>query len=100
MPSALATKVPVVCRYPVTGTVAQPRLSRLTSLAPVSSRQEDVTFQVPTTSPPQGLTSVQLAGMTVVPPVPVTPPVPLAPPVPTPPVTVAPPVTGAPPVPL
>ncbi len=92
-------KVPVVCRYPVTGTVAQPRLSRLTSMAPVSSRHEDVTFQVPTTSPPQAITLAQSVGMTVEPPVPVAPPVPPAPPVPTPPEPLVPPVTAAPPEP-
>lgn len=53
-PPELAVHVPVVLSDPVTGTVAQPISSKDTSMSPVNSRHDDVTFQVPTTLPPQG----------------------------------------------
>ena len=59
-PSPFAVHVPVTCREPVTGTVVHPRLARETSMSPVSVRHDEVTLQVPSTEPPQGVTPVQL----------------------------------------
>src|SRR6188508_3293962 len=96
VPSALATNEPVVCTEPFTGTVVQPRLVRMTSMSPDSFRQEDLTFQVPTTLPPQGDTLLQL----VPEPIPELPPAPeLLPPVLVVPPAPVPPLAGAPPVP-
>ncbi len=55
---------------------------KLTSMSPFNCRHEVVTFQVPTTLPPQGLTLVQLVAppAAVAPPLPVAPPAPVAPP--------------------
>jgi len=61
VPSALATKVPVVPIDPVIGTVGHARLSSDTSRLPDSFKQDDATFHVPTTFPPQADTLVQLA---------------------------------------
>src|SRR6188768_865804 len=89
VPSALATKVPVVVSEPTTGTVGQPRLAKDTSMSPDIFRHDDVTFQAPTTLPPHGVTLVQLA---VGPPPPPLgrPPVLLAPPLELPPVEAVP----------
>lgn len=54
VPSAFAVYVPVVWSEPVAGTVAHPRLASDTSILPDNVTHEDVTFQVPTTLPPQG----------------------------------------------
>jgi hypothetical protein len=77
-------------------------------MGPDNFRHEDVTFQVPTTSPPQGDTFVQLSAppepalppVLVEPPVLVLPPVRVEPPVPALPPVVEPPVDVAPPEPL
>jgi len=61
-PSVLAVHVPVVWRIPVTGTVGQPTPTKVTSMSPDIVRHEEVTFQVPTTLPPQGDTLEQAAG--------------------------------------
>jgi hypothetical protein len=71
---------------PVTGAVEQLRLYAEGSSAPVTFRHDDATVQVPTTSPPHGVTSEQDAP----PPAPVVWPLP--------PLPVAPPDAGAPPV--
>ena len=74
----LAIHVPVTCRDPVTGTVLQPKLANETSMSPDKARQDDVTFQVPTTLPPQAVP----LGQDAPPPVPLElPPVPTPPPV-------------------
>jgi hypothetical protein len=90
VPSALATKVPVVCKEPVTGTLGQPKLSNLVSMSPDSFRHEDATFQEPTTEPPHGVKGLQLGA----PPMPE----PLCPVIepdwPLPPLAVAPPMVG------
>jgi hypothetical protein len=78
-PSALAVHVPVVCRDPVTGTLAQPTPTNDTSMLPVRLRHDDVTFQVPTTTPSQADTFEQAAGW-LLPPLPALPPFPFAPP--------------------
>jgi hypothetical protein len=94
VPSALATKLPVVCREPFTGTVLQPRLVRVTSMSPDNFRQDDVTFQVPTTLPPQGDTLVQFSEPPELPPVLMEPPLLVV----EPPVLVEPPVAVEPPL--
>jgi hypothetical protein len=86
LPLSLAVQVPVTSRDPVTGTVLQPKLARETSMSPDRVKQEDFTFQVPTTLPPQVWTSGQLAGWLVVP----EPPPPALPPLPAPPVELPP----------
>ena len=73
--SEFAVHVPVAWRDPVTGTVAQPISSNDTSMSPDNCRHEEVTFQVPTTLPPQGVTLEQAAGW--LPPLPGDPPFPL-----------------------
>jgi hypothetical protein len=57
VPSALATQLPVTSRDPVTGMDLQPRPNPDTSRSPVTSRHDDATVHVPTTSPPQAATS-------------------------------------------
>ena len=83
VPSLLAVQVPVTWRDPLTGTVLQPKLARVTSMSPVSDRHDDVTSQVPTTDPPQAVPPGQLVDPLVppVPPVAVDPPEPGLPPV-------------------
>jgi hypothetical protein len=56
VPSALAVNVPVTCRDPVTGAVGHPAPNDAKSRLPVTFRHDDVTVQVPTTMPPQGVT--------------------------------------------
>jgi hypothetical protein len=56
VPSDLAVHVPVTLRDPVIGADAQPIPKPDMSRFPVTAKHEDVTFQVPTTSPPQGET--------------------------------------------
>ena len=85
VPLALAVNVPVTWRDPVTGAIGQLAPATVRSSAPATLRQEDVTVQVPTTSPAQGVTLGQDA-----PPAPPPPPGPVAP---------APPAPGDPPVP-
>ena len=60
VPSDLAVQVPVTLRDPVTGTVWQPMPTENTFMLPDKLRHDPVTFQVPTKSPPQGDTLVQL----------------------------------------
>lgn len=60
VPSALATKLPVVVTEPVTGTVGHARLNRDTSMLPDNLRHDDVTDHDPTTLPPQADTLLQL----------------------------------------
>src|SRR5450432_1202291 len=59
VPSALAVHVPVTCKEPVTGAVAQPAPTSIRSRLPLTLRHDDVTFQVPTTLPPQAVTLEQ-----------------------------------------
>ena len=61
VPSELTVHVPVTWRDPVTGADGQPApaLINVMSSSPATFRHDDVTFQVPTTSPPQGLTLEQ-----------------------------------------
>ena len=76
--SAPMINVPVVWKDPVAGTVAQPKLDNETSMSPDIFRQEDTTFQVPTTSPAQGFTLEQdVAPPALLPPEPELPPEPL-----------------------
>ena len=56
VPSALAVNVPVTARDPVTGADGQLAPATVRSSAPATFRQDDVTVQVPTTLPPQGVT--------------------------------------------
>ena len=60
VPSALALKLPVVVSEPTTGTLGQPRLERDTSMSPDNLRHDELTFQVPSTLPPQGDSALQL----------------------------------------
>ncbi len=84
VPSELAVHVPVTWRDSVTDAVAQPRSVGTIFTLPLTFRHDDVTDQVPTTVPPQGVTLGQLE------------PPPVAAPLP--PVAVVPPVAGIPPV--
>ena len=59
VPSALAVHVPVTWRDPVTGADGQPAPTSDRSSAPATFRHDDVTVQVPTTLPPQGVTLEQ-----------------------------------------
>ena len=81
---AVAVNAPVIWRLPVAGTVAHPRPASDTSNSPDTCRHDDdVTFQVPSTLPPQGDTLVQFCVLEgcVLPPVPLLPvPPPLEPP--------------------
>jgi hypothetical protein len=96
VPSDLAVHVPVTWRDPVTGTVGQPRLDNVMSMSPDKVRHEDVTVQVPTTSPPQ---DSPLGQLLVAPPLPLLPPVAREPPLPVlPPVAREPPLAVLPPV--
>jgi hypothetical protein len=81
VPSALAMKVPVVDREPFTDMVGQPRLVEETSMSPDNARHEEVTFHVPTRSPPQAAPLLQFGA----------PPEPMLPPVPSPAVPLEPP---------
>ena len=90
VPPELAVHVPVVWRDPVTGTVAQPISSSDTSMSPDNARHDDVTFQVPTTLPPQGVTLEQVAPPPPLPPELELPPDPDPPPAVTPPEPVGP----------
>jgi hypothetical protein len=56
VPSELAVHVPVTCKEPVTGALAQPAPTSVRSRLPLTWRHDDVTFQVPTTLPPQLVT--------------------------------------------
>jgi hypothetical protein len=78
VPLALAVHVPVTCRDPATGTDWHPRERSFTSKSPDRLRHDDVTFQVPTTSPPHGVAVGQL--LPVLPPLPGEPPLPPPPP--------------------
>src|SRR6188508_3319424 len=74
VPSALAVKVPLVVIVPVTGSLVQPRLKYAPSRSPARTRHDDgETFQVPTTEPPHGGTSVQDGPAPPVPPAPLPP---------------------------
>jgi hypothetical protein len=53
----LATNVPLTWRDPVTGAEAQPNPFDERSIEPDTARQDDDTAQLPTTLPPQGVTS-------------------------------------------
>src|SRR6478609_1791617 len=55
VPSALAVNVPLTSREPVTAVVGQPAPTNARSSSPVTFRHDDVTDQVPTTLPPQGV---------------------------------------------
>src|SRR5690242_16710687 len=55
VPSALAAKVPVTCRSPLTGAVGQPAPTSVRSRLPLTFRQEEETVQVPVRSPPQAV---------------------------------------------
>ena len=55
VPSALAVHVPVTWRAPVTGADGHPAPTSERSKLPVTFRQDDVTVQVPTRLPPQGV---------------------------------------------
>jgi hypothetical protein len=109
VPLDLAIQVPVTRRDPVTGAGAQFKPNTDMSSLPVTSRHDDVTVQVPTTSPPQGCTLEQDAPPAPpleLPPVPRVPPLAFVPPVavvpaippPTPPLPVPPPFAFVPPV--
>src|SRR5690349_24862599 len=52
---ALAVSVPVTVSEPVTGAVGQPAPATDRSSAPETVRHEEVTFHVPTTSPPHAV---------------------------------------------
>jgi hypothetical protein len=84
VPSLLAVQVPVTCKDPDTGTVLHPRLAKVTSMSPDRFRHDDVTVQVPTTDPPQGVAPGQLEPPAApeVPPVALDPPEPGDPPEP------------------
>jgi len=95
-PSELAVHVPVTWRDSVSVAVAQPRSAGTMFTLPLTFRQKDVTDQVPTTVPTQGVTLVQVDPP---PPVALLPPVEFWPPVAaTPPVALEPPVVALPPV--
>src|SRR5450432_3879700 len=97
VPSALAVHVPVTCKDPVTGAVAQPAPINIIFRFPLTLRQDAMTFQVPTTLPPQPVTFEQDAPA---PPVPLElPPVPNAPALELPAVPTAPPLPLLPPLP-
>src|SRR5678810_258311 len=59
VPFALAVNVPVTCRDPVTGVDGQPAPTSDRSRSPLTVRHDDVTVQVPTTSPPHADTLAQ-----------------------------------------
>jgi len=83
VPLALAVKVPVTLKDPEIPTLVQVRGSRPSqdgSTLPFTVRHEDITFQVPTTLPPQAVTSAH--DPPVPPPAPVVPPPLELPPVP------------------
>src|SRR5579863_584377 len=85
VPSALTVQVPVTCRDPVTGADGQPAPTRERSRLPVTFRQDDVTVQVPTRSPPHAVTfghEVPTPPVPEIPPELTAPPVPGVPPVP------------------
>jgi hypothetical protein len=92
VPSALAVHVPVTWRDPVTGAEGHPAPTNDRSKVPVTLRHDDITAQVPTTLPPQGVTLEQDPPVAPPPELPaVLPPAPLlevpaAPPAPPPPV--------------
>src|SRR5450631_1634735 len=79
VPLPTAVQVPLTWRSPVTGADEQPAPTSEGSRLPLTFMHEDVTVQVPTTSPPQAVTFEQAAPA---PPVPEIPPVPTAPPLP------------------
>jgi hypothetical protein len=79
VPSELAVHVPVTSRDPVTGADEQSMPINDTSSSPVTFRHDDVTFQVPTTLPLQGVTFGQSTGW-LLPPLPALPPLPGDPP--------------------
>ena len=77
VPLALAVHVPVTFMVPTIGTDGQPIPRSDASMLPDRLRHADVTFQVPTTSPPQDDPLGQSAGALVLPelpPLPVPPP--------------------------
>jgi len=59
VPSDLALQVPLTFSDAETVMVVQPIPSPDASISPLTSRHDDATLQVPTTSPPQGDTSMQ-----------------------------------------
>ena len=69
----MAVQVPVTCKDPVTGAVAQPAPIAIMFRFPLTFRHDAVTFQVPTTLPPQPVTFEQAE----LPPVPAVPPLPV-----------------------
>lgn len=92
VPFALAVQVPVTCSEPVTGAESHSKPNDLKSNWPSTLRHDDVTFQVPTKSPPHGVRTGHESGVVVgLPPV-AAPPIPLTAPV------FAPPAVNAPPV--
>ena len=106
VPSELAVHVPVTSRDPLIGTDPQAIPISETFNCPVTLRQDEVAFQVPTMSPPQAETLVHadvLACSEAPPlpelaPTPGDPPLPVAPPPVFPPLPVAPPCALAPPL--
>lgn len=56
VPSALAVRVPVTRKDPVTAADGQPALASVKSSSPVTFRHDDETVQVPATVPAQGVT--------------------------------------------
>jgi hypothetical protein len=85
VPSPTAVQAPLTRRSPVTGADVQPAPTNEGSRLPLTSRQEDVTIQVPTRSPPQAVTFEQDAPAPPAPEIPpalTTPPLPDFPPVP------------------
>jgi hypothetical protein len=95
VPSALAVHVPVTWREPETGADGHPAPTDAKSSSPATFKHDDVTVQVPSTSPPHGATLEQEP---VAPPLPELPPVATAPPRPELPPVTAPPLLELPPV--
>ncbi len=100
VPSELAVHVPVTRRDPVMGTDPQAIPISETFNCPVTLRQDEVAFQVPTMSPPQAETLVHADVLTCseAPPLPELAPTPGDPPLPVAPPPVFPPLPVAPPL--
>src|SRR5450432_2927337 len=60
VPLALAIQLPLTWMDPVSAALTHPRLIPSMFLSPETVRQEGVTFQLPTTLPPQGVTLAPL----------------------------------------
>jgi hypothetical protein len=76
VPSALAVHEPLTVSDPVAGAGGQLSPASVRSCSPVTFKHDDVTFQVPTTLPPQGATFEHEAAPPPAPVFPVLPPVP------------------------